>query len=224
MLSIEHATASGLALAAIIATASPLSSQPDDPEEVAEPPSEAANAMAVSLVRALDERLTVWSHGRRRVYVRHCRHSRAGCRARLVAFSRIIADAADRHAVDPFMVAAMALKESGLNPFAEGGAGERGIVQLHPRGVGYHVRFVRSEGYRRRCERRPGACQDEVIEAGTNLVANAIERCGSVRAGLGCYNTGVCQVTSYGERVLDERQNLLRMAKADVSAATLLVD
>lgn len=197
----------------------------DDEEPIAEaPPSVAVTEMAVALARALDERLTVWSSSNRRVYVRHCRHSRVGCRARLVAFAGLIAGAAERFDVDPFLVAAMALRESGLNPFAEGSAGERGIVQLHPRGVGSRVRFVQSEGYRRRCERRAGACQEEVLEAGARLVSAAIARCGSIAEGLGCYNTGVCQSTSYGERVLEERQNLLRLAKADVRAASALVD
>lgn len=178
-------------------------------------PSSSAGPMAVALTRALTERLTVWRGGARRVYVRHCRHARSGCRARLVAFSRIIVQAAERHGVDPFLVAAMALRESGLNPFAEGGIGERGLVQLHPRGVGARVRFVQNENYRRRCERDPGACQEEVLDVGTELVAASIARCGSVEEGLGCYNSGVCQTTSYSRRVLEERENLLRMAKAD---------
>ena len=176
----------------------------------------AAGPMAVALARALDERMTVWNGPRRRVYVRHCRRARTGCRARLVAFSRIIVEAAQRHSVDPFLLTAMALRESGLNPFAEGGVGERGIVQLHPRGVGSRVRFVQSEGYRRRCERDPGACQEEVLDVGASLIARSIERCGTVEAGLGCYNTGVCQSTPYGQRVLEERDNLLRLAKADL--------
>lgn len=186
-----------------------------DTEEAMVSPSSSAGPMAVALARALTERLTVWRGGARRVYVRHCRRARSGCRARLVAFSRIIVQAAERHGVDPFLVAAMALRESGLNPFAEGGIGERGLVQLHPRGVGSRVRFVQNENYRRRCERDPGACQEEVLDIGTELVARSIARCGSVEEGLGCYNSGVCQTTSYSRRVLEERENLLRMAKAD---------
>lgn len=213
----------GVGVLVAVATFAPPSAHADD-EPLEAAPSVAVTEMAVALARALDERLTVWSSSSRRVYVRHCRRSRVGCRARLVAFARLIAGAAERFDVDPFLVAAMALRESGLNPFAEGSAGERGIVQLHPRGVGSRVRFVRSEGYRRRCERRPGACQEEVVEAGARLVSAAIERCGSIAEGLGCYNTGVCQATSYGERVLEERQNLLRLAKADVRAASALVD
>ncbi|MEM7609825.1 MAG: transglycosylase SLT domain-containing protein [Myxococcota bacterium] len=193
--------------------------QPMGEREAPAPEDSAAGPMAVSLARALDERLTVWRSARRRVYVRHCRRARGGCRARLVAFSRVIVAAAQRHAVDPFLVAAMALRESGLNPFAEGSIGERGLVQLHPRGVGSRVRFVRSEGYRRRCERDEAACQEEVLDVGARLVAASIERCGSVEEGLGCYNTGRCQINAYARRVLEERQNLLQLAKADIRVA-----
>jgi hypothetical protein len=185
---------------------------------------EAEAATAVALARALDERLTVWQAGDRRVYVRHCRSSRVDCRARLVAFARILTSAGYQHGVDPFLLAAMALRESGLNPFAEGSLGERGIVQLHPRGVGSRVRFVRSEGYRRRCERREDACQGEVVDEGAAHVASAIERCGTVEAGLGAYNSGVCQVTAYSERVLESRIELLRLAKADIRPDRALLD
>ena len=182
---------------------------------------------AIALARALDARLTVWQHGDRQVYVHHCRRARVDCRARVVTFARLLAEAGYRHGVDPFMLAAIALRESGLNPFAEGAAGERGIVQLHPRGVGSRVRFVRNERYRDRCARRADACQGEVLDAGARLVAAAIARCGSVAEGLGRYNTGVCQTTGYSRRVMEERQNLLRLAKRTVSsqaAAAQLLD
>jgi len=110
------------------------------------------------------------------------------------------------------------------NPFAEGSAGERGIVQLHPRGVGSRVRFVRSEAYRRRCENQADACQGEVIDEGAAHVASAIARCGTVEAGLGAYNSGVCQVTSYSQRVLESRVELLQLAKADIRPERALLD
>ncbi len=179
-------------------------------------PSIDAGPTAIALARALDERLTVWQRNGRRVYVAHCRAARNGCRARIVAFARSIATVAIRVGVDPFLLAAMAGRESGFNPFAEGGIGERGLVQLHPRGVGSRVRFVRNEGYRRSCERRDGACQDEVLEAGARLVRAAIDRCGSVLEGLGAYNTGRCQETGYSRRVMSERQRLLVLAKGPV--------
>lgn len=180
---------------------------------------------AVALARALEARLTVWQRRSGPVYVWHCRQARVDCRARLVAFARLIAVAAVEHGVDPFLVAAMALKESGLNPFAEGSAGERGIVQLHPRGIGSRVRFVRNDRYRERCERRPDACQGEVLAAGAEHIADAMARCETVLEALGAYNSGHCIETPYGNRVMEERENLLRLAKAGVSAQTAaLVD
>lgn len=180
---------------------------------------ERAGPAALALARALDARLTVWRSGGRRVYVHHCRRARVSCRARVVALARVIARAGVRHNVDPFLLAAMALRESGLNPFAEGSAGERGIVQLHPRGVGSRVRFVRNEGYRERCSRAADACQEEVVDAGARLIAASTGRCGGIREALGAYNSGECRATSYGDRVLEEREQLIGLAKAGISAA-----
>ncbi len=168
---------------------------------------------AMAVARALNERLTVWHNGRRRVYVRHCREGGVDCMTRIAAMARIIVDSARIHRVDPFLVAAMALRESGLNPFAEGGIGERGLIQLHPRGVGNDVRFVQNDTYRTRCAQRADACQAEVLDVGARLLANSIQRCGSVEDGLGAYNSGHCQTTSYSARVLEERQNLLHLLK-----------
>ncbi|MCB9615459.1 MAG: transglycosylase SLT domain-containing protein [Sandaracinus sp.] len=203
------------------ATPPPTSGVVDDTSATAEDDADLdrrAGPTALALARALDARLTVWRNGSRQVYVRHCRSARVSCRARVVALARVLARAGVRHGVDPFLLAAMALRESGLNPFAEGAAGERGIVQLHPRGVGSHVRFVRSEGYRQRCSRAADACQEEVVEAGARLVAASMARCGGMREALGAYNSGVCQATSYGDRVLEERASLVAMAKQGLSA------
>ncbi|MBX3247362.1 MAG: transglycosylase SLT domain-containing protein [Myxococcales bacterium] len=193
--------------------------QTEQQEDVPPPASEASTSQtALALARALDARLTVWSSGGRRVYVHHCRRAQVSCRARVVALARVLAQIGTDRGVDPFLLAAMALRESGLNPFAEGSAGERGIVQLHPRGVGSRVRFVQSEGYRARCARTPTACQEEVVDAGAQLMANAMTRCGTVADALGAYNSGVCQTTAYSRRVLEEREQLLTLAKAGVSA------
>lgn len=177
------------------------------------------DASIVSLHRALDRRLTVWRTSSRVIYVRHCRSTRGGCAERTAVFARMIGDAATTHRVDPFLLAAVAVRESGMDPTAAGAAGERGIVQLHPRGSGARVRYVRSEVYRRGCERRPDACQREVLEAGARLLSTSITRCGGVREGLGAYNRGECGATDYARRVMSERQRLLRLAKGDARMA-----
>lgn len=169
----------------------------------------------VALGRALDRRMTVWRAGSRVVYVQHCRSAPGGCARRVATFARLIGDASRRHTIDPFLLAAVAVRESGMNPLAAGAAGERGIVQLHPRGSGARIRFVRSESYRRYCEHQPGACQDEVLEAGARLLSRSLERCGGVREGLGAYNRGACGATDYSRRVMSERQRLLHLAKAE---------
>ena len=185
-------------------------------EVVAQAGENPEDAITHALARAIDKRLTVWeSPAGHTVYVSHCRSTTFDCRERIGAFARLIAHASVAHGVDPFLVAAIDLRESGFDPLAEGSAGERGVVQLHPRGRGHDVRFVRSEAYLRRCARRPDACQGEIIETGVELLSEAIRRCGTVADGLGMYNSGVCQETGYSRRVLYERAQLIALAKSD---------
>lgn len=167
-----------------------------------------------AVTRALEARITVYRNPNGRItYVRHCRSAREGCRRRVEQFAQWIVEAARAHDVDPWLLAAMAVRESGLNPFAVGRAGERGVVQIHPQGD--HARglgFVRSESYRRRCERQAGACQREILDAGARHLSAWLRRCGTLEAGLGGYNRGVCGATGYVVRVLRERDRLLRLA------------
>ncbi len=186
--------------------------------EAQEPPSTDAQArdeeVALRLGRALEKRLTVWrTPGGRVVHVSHCRAVQGGCRARIASFARWMVEVSRENGIDPFVLAAIAVRESGLDPFATGSAGEMGIVQLHPRGIGRHVRFVQSEAYRRRCARSPGACQAEILEVGARHLASAVQTCGSIEAGLGAYNTGVCGENSYSRRVMRERTRLIDLAK-----------
>ncbi len=205
-----YATAtSALALVSVVMPTPPSSAQEIEQNSI-EP-----DASVIALERALDRRMTVWRTERRLVYVRHCRTARGGCPSRVNAFARMIGDASKEHTIDPFLLAAVAVRESGMNPLAAGAIGERGIVQLHPRGAGARIRFVQSEAYRRYCERQPGVCQDEVLEAGARLLARSINRCGTVRDALGAYNRGECGETDYSNRVMSERQHLLRLAKSE---------
>jgi len=188
---------------------------PTPPGAAQEIPREFGDDSVLALERALDRRMTVWRSERRVVYVQHCRSALGGCPSRVTAFAQMIGAASREHTIDPFLLAAVAVRESGMNPLAAGAAGERGIVQLHPRGPGAGVRFVQSEAYRRHCERQPGVCQDEVLQAGARLLSRSIDRCGSVRDALGLYNRGECGETDYSTRVMSERQRLLRLAKSE---------
>ncbi len=83
------------------------------------------------------------------VFVRHCRDAQAGCPARLEAFSHYFEEAGIRYNIDPWLLAAMAFRESSLNPFATGALGERGLLQMHPKSPwGRTVRFVKDSHFR----------------------------------------------------------------------------
>jgi len=144
----------------------------------------------------------------------HCRHAPGGCDQRLSAFAQYLLDAAERFEVDPWLMAAMALKESGLNPYALGSLGERGILQINPgRRDAREVRFIQDEWYRKRCRKQPGACQREVVEHAAGVLARSLERCPDLVDALGAYNTGRCGGSvDYAERVLIERGELRRAA------------
>ena len=193
----------------------PSTGSSDEDRRAEQPPQEEGlEEVALRLAKALEKRITVWRTPTGQVvHVSHCRGIRGGCRARIAAFARWMTELADEHGVDPFVLAAMAVRESGLDPFATGSAGEMGIVQLHPQGVGRAVRFVRSEAYRRRCARSPGACQREVLEVGARHLASAVSQCGGIAEGLGAYNTGHCGDNDYSRRVMRERSRLLELAK-----------
>ena len=118
-------------------------------------------------------------------------------------------EAGERHGVDPWLLAAMALRESGLDPSALGRRREAGILQLHPRGAGRDMRFVQDEDYRERCLRTVDACQAEVVERAARTLADAIEECGGLRRGLGAYAAGHCTGRGpYATHVLEERDRL----------------
>ncbi|MFW6086068.1 MAG: transglycosylase SLT domain-containing protein [Myxococcota bacterium] len=152
------------------------------------------------------------------VYAPHCRYFRQGCEARLQALADLITEVAHEYDLDPFLVGAVAVKESGLNPMAVGPRGSVGILQLNPRGVGAGLRFTRQPDYRRQCARlRVAACQEPIVERGTEHLAGWLERCGDLVPALAGYNSGECrQPSGYARRVLRIRDDLI--ARADVSS------
>lgn len=172
---------------------------------------------SLALARAIDARLTVRTNREGEpIHIQHCRVVAGGCRARVATLSRLITEASNRAGVDPFLTAAIAMRESGLNPLAVSPVGARGVVQLNPRYRGKTVPFVYNERYREQCSRRPGACQREVLDAGLGLYRWAVSRCdGDVARGLAWYNSGRCDKRNgYAGSVLRERRRLLRLAKA----------
>lgn len=171
---------------------------------------------SLALARAIDARLIVRENREGQpIHVQHCRVSQGGCRARIATLSRLITEASNRAGVDPFLTAAIAMRESGLNPLAVSPVGARGVVQLNPKYRGKTVPFVYNDRYRESCSLRPGACQREVLDAGLGLYNWAVSRCGGhVDKGLAWYNSGRCdKQNGYASSVLRERRNLLRLAK-----------
>ena len=151
----------------------------------------------------------------------HCRHAPGGCDQRLSVFAHYLVTAAQNYSIDPWLMAAMAFKESGFNPFALGSVGELGILQINPgRKDASQVRFIRDEWYRRKCRRQPGACQQEVVTHAAQVLARSLEKCGGdVKEALGAYNTGRCGGNDrYANRILAERAELQRAAGLAPSA------
>jgi hypothetical protein len=183
---------------------------------------------SLALARAIDARLTVReSRAGTPIHVQHCRIVKGGCRARIAKLSRLITESSNRAGVDPFLTAAIAMRESGLNPLAVSPVGARGVVQLNPKYRGKTVPFVYNESYREQCSRRPGACQREVLDAGLGLYQWAVSRCGGdVEKGLAWYNSGRCdKQNGYASSVLKERRRLLRLAKdADPAQAAVFLN
>jgi hypothetical protein len=145
----------------------------------------------------------------------HCRHAPGGCESRLSTFAQYLVEAGTQYGVDSWLLAAMAFKESGFNPFALGSLGEMGVLQINPqRRDAKNVRFMRDEWYRRRCRKEPGACQREVIHHAAQLLGRAFEKCGrDTSDALGMYNTGRCGGNvDYSKRILGERDELLKAA------------
>lgn len=189
--------------------------EPDEaapPADTTEPPSPDTERLR----RAFVARMTV--HVRRdgtRVLARRCREGPVPCEARIAAFARMLTEAAHQHGLDPFLLGALAWRESGLDPSAVNRSGAAGIVQLHPRGVGRGMRFVVDRDYRRRCQQELEACQGPIVARGAEALAHAIVRCGSVRSALGAYATGHCtERPRHIDRVLEETETLRELAEA----------
>lgn len=180
------------------------------------------SATAQQLFVAIARRMTVWTRpDGTPVYARSCRQAPTGCEQRLETFARLIANAAARHDIDPFLLAALTMRESSFDPSATGRAGEAGIAQLHPRGEGHDVRYVQDRAYRRRCLRRVDACQQEVLERAADALRRARRRCGTMEGALAAYASGRCdRALSRAEAVMEERQRLIdELERAPASVA-----
>jgi hypothetical protein len=132
------------------------------------------------------------------------------------------------HGIDPWLLAAMAFRESALNPFAVGGVIEGGIMQINPcrpdlpdavrdfvgpcprsTEADAETRRARAERFRHRCALVLGECQEPIVEYAAGLMERALVRCaGSEEHALTVYNGGPCGPSDYATRVLRERERL----------------
>jgi hypothetical protein len=138
-----------------------------------------------------------------RAYIAHCRLAREGCEERMRRIAALLELKGQQYRVDPWLLAAIMLRESGGNPDARGDVGELGLMQLHPRSPWGREAL-------RECTRAPRDCDSIVIDGAARLLGAAIERCGSEADALGLYNTGRCGETSYSRAVLARRDALRR--------------
>jgi hypothetical protein len=199
-------------------------SQPATLHQATTAPAQADSDVAL-LHSAIQVRIAVSTDRRtgRTIPAYHCRHAAGGCERRTEEFARYLVNAGKSFGIDPWLMAAMAVKESGFNPFAMGSLGELGILQINPgRRDARTVRFIRDQWYRNRCRREAGACQQEIVNHAAQVLARSLELCGrNMEAALGAYNTGRCGGNKrYSKRVLDEVENLRRAAGLQGGVAT----
>lgn len=146
-------------------------------------------------------------------HVGHCRRAPKGCPARVRLFSVWIVRESLRQRVDPWTLAALVVHESGLNPYAAGGIGERGLVQIAP-GTARKFPGVRNwysdPKHREACAEIYGACQAAFVEAAAIILRRSLDACGSYDAALGRYGSGRCLTeTRYARGVRYHRRRLI---------------
>lgn len=136
-------------------------------------------AIAGALERALLARMSG---------ARHCREAPGGCEARVRRIAVAVAHEANRAGVDPWLVIAVILTESGGNSDAIGRShGELGLMQLHPEGRWARAALAactqRDYGARERCR---GV---HLLRQGVALLARCVSRYG-LEPGLAAYHSG----------------------------------
>lgn len=128
-------------------------------------------------------------------YIAHCRNAPEGCQNRVTEYVAWAVDAAQAHDLDPRLILAVAIRESGMDPAATGSHGEHGVYQLHPRGAGARaLRMCRAGAY------PLGYCRTYVA---AQELSRGLSTCdGSLEQALGYYNSGKCISGRYARKVL----------------------
>lgn len=117
-------------------------------------------------------------------------------RARVEAAAPLILEEAEAAGLNPLVLGALVYRESAFNPRARGARGERGLAQIHPRGLG---RTVCRDLMPRIWDPRTN------LRCAARLLVRARERCGPDPARfLIKYNAPArrCGRSNYAKRVL----------------------
>jgi hypothetical protein len=134
-------------------------------------------------------------------FVLHCRRAHGGCEARARRMAALFVHAGRDHDVDPWLLTAIALRESGGNPDAIGARGEAGLMQLHPQSRAGRLAA-------QLCAETPAHCPAIQIDGAARVLRASIDACGSEAAALGRYNTGRCGENAYAVSVLARRDRM----------------
>ena len=118
-------------------------------------------------------------------YIVHCRRAFGGCEARARRMADLFVRAGHDHDVDPWLLVAIALRESGGNPDAVGQRGELGLMQLHPESRAGRLAA-------RLCDESPRECPAILVDGAARVLRASIDRCETVERGLAMYNGGRC--------------------------------
>lgn len=169
-------------------------------------------------------------------WIQHCRQAPHGCPARIHALAAVLYDASAAEHIDADLLTGIALGESGFNPRTIGTHGEAGIMQINPCRSDLPVevreyvgpcRATDSAAVRRAARHRAecwarddAACQRPLVAYAAHLLAQCMQRCGTVPRALAAYNTGRCDMDNgYAARVEMHRRSVAagRVVRADLA-------
>jgi soluble lytic murein transglycosylase-like protein len=109
------------------------------------------------------------------------------------AFDPLIAQAAVQHGLDPFVLRALLVVESRLDPVARNRrSGALGLAQLTPGGRAAVARLRAARGLPGRFTAADALDPCQAVFAAAEVLAHQVARCGSLARGLEAYNTGAC--------------------------------